>query len=213
MNLIPISYRILYENKNITKDVSDYLISLTYQDKHSGESDEIELQMHDRDLLWQNDWYPDKGAKISVQIIDGDSVLDCGSFTIDENELTSDRSGGELFSIRGMAAVITKALRTKNSSAHENKTLKELCNTIAAKHSLKVQGKIADIRISRITQNRETDLSFLHRISEKYGYTFSIRDSLMVFTSLFDLVTKPHVLSVDKSECVGPFPLKTSLKK
>lgn len=212
MNLHPVEYKIIFNGKNITKDVSDYLLSLSYKDKHAGESDEVELQLHDKDLLWQNDWWPAKGSKISVQIIDGDSLLDCGTFTIDENEYTTTRSDADRFSIRGMAAVVTKALRTKNSSAHENKTLKELCNTIAAKHGLKLIGTIADIRISRITQYLETDLAFLHRISEKYGYTFSIRDGQMIFTSLKELVTKNHVLSVDKTECTT-FSFKTSSKE
>lgn len=212
MNLHPIEYQILYNNANITKDVSDYLLSLTYTDKHSGESDEVELEMHDKDLLWQNDWWPAKGAKLSVQIMDGDLLLDCGSFTIDEHEYTTSRSDADKFKIRGMAAVITKALRTKNSSAHENKTLKELANTVASKHALTLVGTIADISISRITQFMETDLGFLHRISERYGYTFSIRDSQLIFTSLKDLITKPHVLSVDKSDCVS-FSFKTSSNK
>lgn len=203
MNLQPTTYKVIYENKNITTDISDYLISLTYKDKHASESDEIELELHDKDLLWQNDWYPNKKSKIQVQIIDGESILDCGSFTIDENEYKMSRSSGETFMIRGLAAGTSKKLRTKSSSAHENKTLKELCNTIAAKHGLTVQGTIADIRINRITQYRETDLAFLNRISEKYGYTFSVRDSLLIFTSLFELVTKNHVLSLDKTECSG----------
>jgi phage protein D len=212
MNLQGTQYRILYENKNITKDVSDYLISLSYTDKHTGESDEIELQFHDKDLLWQNEWYPDKGAKVSVQIIDGELVLDCGTFTIDENELSFDRSSGDVFSIRGMASGITKALRSKTNTAHENKTLKEICNTVAAKHGLKVQGSIDNIRIARVTQSRESDLAFLHRLAEKYGYTFSARDGLLIFTSLLELYRRKHSLSLDKTECTG-FSVKDKSKE
>jgi phage protein D len=212
MNLHTPEYRIIYNNKNITKDVSDYLLSLTYSDKAQGESDEIELEFHDKDLLWQNDWYPLPGLKLTVQIIDGDVILDCGSFTIDENEYKSSRSDADAFSIRGMAASVTQALRSKKSTAHENKTLRELCNTIASNHGLKVQGTIADIRISRITQYQESDLTFLDRISKRYGYTFSIRDGIMVFTSDLDLYSKPHAVSVDKTECTD-FSFKHSTKE
>jgi phage protein D len=212
MNLQPTEYKVIYEGKNITKDVSDYLLSLSYTDKNTGESDEIELEFHDKDLLWQNDWYPEKGSKIQLQIIDGNSLLDCGTFNIDEVEYKSERDSADTVSIRGMAASVTKALRTKTSSGHENKTLKELCNTIAAKHGLKVQGTIDDVTIGRITQYRESDLSFLFRIAEKYGYSFSVRDNLLVFTSLKMLYKQKHVLTLDKSQCTS-FSFKDSSKE
>ncbi len=199
MNLTVVNYKIFYENKNITKDVSDYLLSLSYQDKAAGESDEIELKLHDKDLLWQNDWYPDKGAKLTVEIEDKGQVLKCGTFTIDEISVSFDRAG-DVVHIRGLAAGITKSLRSKKSSAHENKTLKELAQTIADNHGLILKGKIEQVTISRVTQNRESDLALLKRISDKFGYAFTIRDNILLFTSNYELESKVHVYSLDKSE-------------
>ena len=200
MNLVPVSYKVLYNNKNITKDISDHLLSLSYTDKVAGESDEIQIQLEDKDGLWQNDWWPEKGDTIEVQIIDGDAALPCGKFTLDEKELTGSRSGGDLFSISGLAASVTKQLRTKRSTAHENKTLKELAKSVADRHGLTIQGVIPDIRFTRITQNRETDLAFLNRMADQYGLLFSIRDTRLVFESMEGIEKKDPVISIDKTE-------------
>lgn len=206
MNALTVTYNLIYNSKNITRDIADYLLSLTYSDKVKGESDELEIVLHDKDLLWQNDWYPKKGDTIQAQIIDGLNVLNCGAFTVDELELSSSRDG-DIFTIKALAEGITKKIRTKNSSAHENKTLRELANTVAAKHGFTVGGNIEDIRIGRITQYQETDLAFLDRIASTYGYVFSIRDKQLIFTSVFELEKKQHILSIDKTEMTS-FSLK-----
>lgn len=199
MNLVAATYRILFNNKNVTTDVSDYLLSLSYTDKVAGEADELELQFHDRDGLWQNEWWPERGGRITAFIELAGIELSCGSFVIDEVEYGSDRSG-DIFSIKSQAASLTKALRTNKNTAHENKTLKELVNSVAKNHGLKVKGEIENITIGRSSQNRESDLQFLQRLASLYGYTFSVRDDLLIFTSSLDLQTQKHVLTIDKTE-------------
>lgn len=202
MNLQQITYRVTYNSKNITKDISEFLLSLSFKDNVQGETDEFEISLEDSQLLWQNDWYPLKGDKVQIEIIDGDSILNCGVFSIDENNLKSDRSG-DTFTIRGLAAGMTKQLRTKRSTAHESKTLAEIARTLASKNGLTVVGAIDDIRIDRVTQYRETDLRFLARMARSYGYTFSIRDTQLIFTSIYDLEKKDHILSLDKTDVIS----------
>lgn len=202
MNVTAATFKVLYDNKNITSDISDHIISLTYTDKVEGESDEIEINLEDTDLLWQNAWYPKKGARLDVTIEQDGYVLNCGSFTIDEIEMSSSR-GGDTVSIRGLAAFITKKLRTKKSSGHENKSLREIASTIAAENGLTVVGTIADITFKRITQYQETDLGFLKRLAADYGYTFSVRDSQITFTSIYDLESRSHVLTIDKTDLLS----------
>lgn len=43
------------------------------------------------------------------------------------------------------------------------------------------RSRLDSVRISRATQNRETDLGFLNRVSEKYGYRFSVRGNQLIF--------------------------------
>jgi len=202
MNVTPATYKVLYDNKNITKDISDHIISLSYTDKVEGESDEMEINLEDTDLLWQNAWYPEKGARLEVEIEQDGFILNCGSFTIDEIEMSSSR-GGDTVTIRGLAAFITQDTRTKKSSGHENKTLREIAATIAKANGLQVVGTIADITFKRITQYQETDLGFLKRLAADYGYTFSIRDNVITFTNVYDLEGRAHVLTIDKTDLLS----------
>lgn len=197
-----VTYEIIYQGTNITGNILPYLISFTYTDKAKGEADELELTLEDSDKLWQNDWYPTKGDKISAKIFDLGKVLDCGTFTVDE--ITSDIStDGDIITIKGLAAGINNKIRTKNSYAHENKTLREIANTIASKHGLTLQGTIDNVRIARETQYRETDLSFLARIAAEYGYTFSIRNTDLIFTSVFELESKNEALTIHRNEIIS----------
>jgi len=178
---VPVTgFTVFYNTKNITADIAKYMLSITYKDKTHGESDEIEIELDDVDALWQNNWYPEKGAKLTVTI----GLLKCGVFEIDEIEIKGPPS---TVNIRGMATGIKSSLRTKKSDAHENKTLKQIVDKIAIKNNLTVQGEIPEITIGRVTQNKETDLAFLKRIAGIYGIVFSVRDQVITFTSVYTL--------------------------
>lgn len=81
--------RIIYEGKDISADISPYLLSVGYTDRLSGESDELELRLEDTDGRWRGDWYPGKGDSLAVSIgYAGQELVSCGSFEIDEIELS-----------------------------------------------------------------------------------------------------------------------------
>jgi uncharacterized protein len=201
MELLPHTYRIIYNNQDITNDVTDHLVSLSYTDKVSDEADELELVLEDTDGMWQNAWYPEKLAKITAEIILIDQVLKCGDFCIDEPEF-SFGSGGDQVTIRAVSSFFTTKLRTKRSSAHENKTLAEIARTVAARHNLKILGKIPDLSIGRVTQRDKNDLAFLQGLAIKYGYAFSVKGGVMVFTDLETLERSNSIASIDKSDLI-----------
>ena len=63
-----------------------------------------------------------------------------------------------------MDKVLVSVKRQKNSVGYENKTLKQIAKEIADKHGYTLVGEIADVRVDRITQNQERDLSFLTKL-------------------------------------------------
>ena len=186
--------QILYNGIDITKDVSDDLISLSYTDNAEGKSDDIQLVLDDTAGLWANGWYPLKGDQIQVILGYTDLSVTAGTFDIDEITISGTPAK---INIKGIATGTARALRTPKSFAHENKTLDEIARTVASANSLTLQGEITPIRIARATQNRETDLGFLKRISREFGYLFSIRDNVMTFTSMYDIDARTPVVSVD----------------
>lgn len=196
------SYDVVYNGKNITGNILPYVMSINYSDNSEGKSDTIELDLDDSAGLWQFAWYPTKGDQISVTISYLGNTLKCGVFTIDEITLNVSQ-GGDIVSIKGIAAGITKAMRTRKFVAHEKKTLKEIASAVAKEQGLTLQGAIPDIRIDRKSQFNQTDLQFLRKLSNDYGYTFSVRGNLLTFTSIYELEDRVAALTFNKNELIS----------
>lgn len=176
--LIPI-FELFYDQKNITKDVSPYVTSIEYTDVEHGESDELQICFEDSERLWQRAWIPTKGDSLRCYIgYEAEKLLNCGIFEIDELEF---ETPPDVITVKGLATGIKKPLRQKNSVGYENKTLKQIAKEIADKHGYTLIGEIAEVRVDRITQNKERDLTFLTKLAEEYGYIFKIAENNLVF--------------------------------
>ena len=110
--LTPI-FKIEYNQKNITKDVSDYVLNIRYTDFEHGQSDEIEITFEDSNVLWSSSWLPSKGDALRLYIgYAGEKLLNCGIFEIDEIEF---ESPPDTLIVKAMATGIKKAFRQANS--------------------------------------------------------------------------------------------------
>lgn len=192
-------FRVTYEGRDITNDITRYLLSVEYTDNTADSSDEISISLEDTAGLWKNDWYPSKGDKLKLEIGYDDVLVDCGTFTVDEIELSGPP---DTVTIRGLAAGINSPLRSKTSRAYENQTLRQIAQAVADKNGLSVEGEILDITIGRTTQMRETDLAFLKRVAGEYGHLFSVRDSKLVFTSVYDIQRGNPVIEFNRGDLI-----------
>lgn len=202
MNLPQVDYTIIYNQKDVSRDISPYILEIQYTDKVTGESDTLEISIEDTDHRWQNDWYPEKGDTLQLIIRTGSYQLNCGSFECDESASSFSRDGDK-FVIRGLAAGIKKRLRTKTSYAHQDKSLREIANTVGSAMGLKLIGSVPDIRINRVNQYRETNLQFLNRLGAEYGCIFSIRGDSLVFMYYKDLEGRAASFSLLKSDLIS----------
>lgn len=190
-------FRLLYDGTDISADISANLISATYTDKVEFASDELEITVEDTEDLWKDAWFPEKGAKLTFDYGYDNNLVSAGEFEIDEIELSGPP---DVVTIKALATGITKPTRTEISYAHENITLRKIAETIAGRVGLTVEGEIDDIEIKRVTQNRETDLSFLKRVSDEYGYLFSIRGTKLIFTKRADIEKSASVTAIDRTD-------------
>lgn len=191
------SYVINYENKDITKSIAPYVLEVIYEDKESNESDCIEIRVDDTDAKWRDAWYPSKGDKIIFKIGKGDVFVDCGTFTVDEIELEGQP---DTVTIKAIATSFKKATRTKKSVGYEKSSIKQIAQAVASANGLKFKGNVEDIKIDRVTQNVETDLCFLKRLSDDFGYVFSIRNDTLFFNTIYELEKGKVVRSIDRSQ-------------
>lgn len=193
--------KVLYNGVNISADISKSLINFTYTD-NLDEADTLDIELEDAFEKWQNTWYPEKGAKIKAEIgIEGGLVLDCGTFEVDEIEFMGPP---DTINLRCIAAGFKEGeKRTAKSHVHEGKTLSEIVRTVASAAGLKVQGKVSDIRIGRLVQQKERDLRFLKRLATEYGYNFNVRDKTVIFIKKEELENAKAVAAFDKTELLG----------
>ncbi|MDR1705807.1 MAG: hypothetical protein LBS19_14140 [Clostridiales bacterium] len=50
--------KVFYDGKDITEQVSKTLLTFSFVDKASGEADELNITVHNRDGKWIKEWYP-----------------------------------------------------------------------------------------------------------------------------------------------------------
>ena len=60
---------LIYEGKNISRDIAPYMVSFSYTDNSADKADDISLTLEDRERLWCSDWFPSKGDTIKASII------------------------------------------------------------------------------------------------------------------------------------------------
>ena len=189
---------LIYNKKDISTNISKYLMSLTFTDYEKDQSDELNLQLKDSDKYFQNSWRPQKGDKISAQIgYEDEQLLDCGTFTIDETEWSCDDSG-DVFTIRALAASVNQKIREKGSKSYKNKTLVDIAKEIASKHGYTVAGSAGFVKIPYVAQLNESDMAFLQRISAQYGYIFKLTDTVITFIPAEELDKNKPVIITDK---------------
>lgn len=180
------NYKILWNKKDVTSDISRYLSSLSYADREEGMSDDITLTLDNSTMIWFNDWYPEEGDTLDIYI-GNDKLTPCGLFQVDEITLSGKP---DVIEIKAIAAGITKKLRTRNNKAFENQTLRQIAKFFCDKHGLTLVDKtsmLSKINLDRKTQENKTDLAFLAELAKEYGFIFSVRGEKLIFTSYYDL--------------------------
>lgn len=193
--------KVIYDGIDISADISNHITRFVYSDKSEDESDEVEIVLEDTDGLWRNDWYPTKGSTIQCSIgAQENNLVDCGTFIIDEVKASGPP---DTISIRALAAVLAKNIRTKRSTAHESKTLLQIAQYVAQNNGFTIVGTVPPILIKRATQHRETDLHWLRRLSVEYGIVFSLRGTQLIFTNIYDLEAQNSVTQIKRTDLIN----------
>ncbi|MDH4869805.1 late control protein D [Pseudomonas sp. BN515] len=197
-NQVPSAYYSLnYQNRNITRDISEYLLELEYVDFLTGQSDELNVTLEDSEGKWIDAWYPGHGDTLTLSVgWTGQAARPLGSFEIDEIEI---RLRPSVVTIRALAASINSAVRTQRHQAYENTTLAAVAAQVATRQGLQLVGRIEPIKLDRVTQ-QEGDLAFLAQLAEEYDYAFKIVGRRLVFHAIADLAAARPVATVSLDE-------------
>ncbi|MDD1016830.1 phage late control D family protein [Pseudomonas rubra] len=182
-----------YQHRNISHDISQHLLSLTYSDFLTGQADSLDVELEDTDGKWIDAWYPGHGDMLTLSLgWQGKPLRTLGNFEIDEVELNAPPS---TVNIRALGAGIQSALRTTEYRAYENTTLDAVARQVAARQGLELVGRIEPIKLDRLTQ-QDSDLTFLRNLAGEYDYAFKVTGKRMVFHAISDLAKGRPVASL-----------------
>ncbi len=188
-------FQLIYKGVDISSELDPMTTSVTYTDNHHGEADEIEVTVQDKAGRWKGSWKPEPGDTMQLTILDSSGSLPCGTFELDEPEASGDRNGDRM-TMRGLAAPITKSLRTQKVKAFEKQSLSAIVNKVAGEAGLSVEGQIDNLFFERVTQRRERDLEFLTRLAEDTGHYFAAKGKRAVFTNFKSVDGQSPALTV-----------------
>ncbi len=175
---------VTYNGKDISADLQQYLKSVSYTDNMSGEADDLQLTLEDRQGLWQASWMPENGATldVSVKVIDAgiEQVVRFGLFEIDE--ITSSGMPSEV-QIKAISVPDNNNLRgVERTRSWEKAELKRIANDIAGGSGLELYYDVKDYNpvIDRAEQSEQSDLSFLYQLCADHGLALKICNNQLV---------------------------------
>lgn len=192
---------ITYQNKDITQDIAPYLKSFEYTDNAEDKSDEIQITLEDREMLWMGDWYPEKGASVSAEIIvtDGDNEqrLPCGTFEIDEIESTGPPNEVK---IKAVSVPFSSGIRQdKQNKPWENVTLSAIAGDVAKRAELQLFfDSNDDTKFDRVDQVNQADLPFLQALCQRSGHSLKVTGKKLVVYDQEKYENQTSVLTLKK---------------
>lgn len=177
---------IVYNEVDITADITPHLLSWSYTDNMSGQADDLQITLEDKEQLWSGDWMPEEGATIWARVVrynwneEGtDDSTPLGSFEIDEIEVNSPPS---VVTIKAVSVPESSSLRgEKKHRAWEKTRLSIVARDIASGAGLGLfYDTDDDPDYDRIEQTGETDLVYLMRLCTDAGLCLKVSDNQVI---------------------------------
>lgn len=195
---------ITYEGKDITTELEEYLTNFSFEDEE-GTADTIQIDLQDKFGKWHGPWLPYKNDKIvaSIDIINdnGDDRierLECGTFFVDDYGYSGPP---DKVAIKAISIPVAKGGKDeKNTRVWESASLSQIAGDIASSAGLSLVYDAPDYNYDRMTQDQETDLSFIRKRALKEGIAIKITSEHLVLYSQKNYEAMSAILTLEKGK-------------
>lgn len=182
MALIP-AYKIEYEGKDVTRDFSGLLTSITFTDSLEGKAGSLVLEFADNEKNFIGSWFPTTEDVINVWLgNEGEPLLDAQQFWVDEVNLSGSRSGNKCV-IRAMSTAPANIAQGAKRKAGGT-SLSELAAEVSSSLKLRLKGNLKGVVFGNQTKN---DLSYLMQQCKRNGYILKVENGNLVAYEYADL--------------------------
>lgn len=198
--------QLTYDGVDISTDLRPYLLAWTHTDNLSGQADDLQISLEDKDQRWSGPWLPDTGAVLIAKAVrenwekEGKTdVLPLGKFEIDEIEVSDPPT---TVTIKGISVPESSSLRGEEKNrAWEKTKLSVIAGDIAGKAKLKLYFEVDDNpEYDRIEQTSETDLSFLMRLCNDAGLCLKISGTQLIILDEEKYEARPPVVTITRGK-------------
>jgi phage protein D len=200
-----------YDSKNLDKKISAYLEKLDFTDVASGESDNINITVSNRNKKWFSSWKPAKGDSLSAKIqqkywqnFSGKKksiTTNCGKFILDDLSY----NGRPLTCT--MSAVSIPADDSFNTDevtkTWENISIREIARIIAEEAEINLFYDANDITIKEIEQNGQTNCKFLYSVCNDYGLTMKVYSNKICIFDEEAYEAKDTVATINEKDMIN----------
>ena len=195
MDIMPrqVTPTILYNNKDISAGLLPYMKSLSYTDNMSGQADDLDLTLEDREGLWEGDWMPEKRATLKASLtttawknlLDAPQTLELGTFEIDT---ITCKGGPSEVSIKAVSIPDNNKLRgEEHSRSWEKVQLSTICKDVATGADMELDYTAPDDpTIDRAEQTDEADLPFLWKLLKDHGLALKLYENKLIIFDEID---------------------------
>ena len=202
---------------DVTRDLSPYLLSISYVDNLSGEADTLDVELMDKDRLFIGDWFPTLSDTLQISLTkDSGSgsveTLDLGVFEIDEIEASSPPS---TFKIKAVSVSQNSALRQRDESrSYENVKLSEIAQDIAGAAGVTLFYKAEDDPIiSRAEQQEQSRLAFLEKLCKDNFLALKVSDGQLIIFDESELDKQEPALTLFRHQDVINFNARATIQE
>jgi hypothetical protein len=196
---------VAWATKEVIRDLSKHLQSLTYIDNLSGAADDLAFDVEDREGLWSGDWQPTAGDEVVAR-----AKFDFGWFGYDKpvDELRLGTFAHDKISVSGpprvaslqcvSAPLATELRRRKRTRAWRGASLKTIANDIAEHAGLTLEWNGTEPpKYAKALQHDKSDLEFLQEQTKEIGRTLKVTEEKIVIYDEFKLDSGDSIGAID----------------
>lgn len=196
--------KVIYNKVDISEALKPYLKSMEYTDMLTGQADDLQLTLEDRDGLWLEAWFPDKGATLTASILtqywtaptEAEKELPLGLFEIDEIECSAIPSETK---IKAVSVPNNTTLRGEGRTrSWEGYTIQKIAQDIANNAGMQLNFSSKDNpTLERVEQTEQSDLAFLDKLCQDNGLSLKVTDNQIVIFDMADMeAAEPSLIFV-----------------
>lgn len=194
-----------YNDKDITKTITDYIEGFSYVDNASGTADTVTLKLNNKSGKWSGSWIPVQGDSVKTIIKltnwnrEGDNrIFDCGFFLIDDLSFSGPPSTA---SIGGISTPINTDFNvTKKNKTWQSTTVKGILSSIASSAGIGLYFSGQDYTIKEIEQSDQEDVNFAFQLCSSYNLAMKLYNKKIVVFDQVEYEKKDASLTIRRAD-------------